>query len=205
MHESFDAETVRDERPLLEASSAGADVKQAAADDAPKPRRKRKLTEEKQTEICAMISVGCSERTAARLADCSETAARNLVRRDKAFAQRFRQAAIRREVFPLRAIINASQSRWRAAAWYLARLNPNEYGSQKPETVTPEMLENWLSDLGEAILEAVQDQATRDRIAEVLGRLLPKADRYEEMRPVKMPRGYDAQAEYDKKYRRGKF
>jgi len=64
----------------------------------PKSCKKRKLTDETQTQICAMISVGCSMRRAARLAGCSESAIRNLLRRDEAFAKRLREASMRREI-----------------------------------------------------------------------------------------------------------
>jgi hypothetical protein len=131
---------------------------------------------------------------AAQRAGCSEAAVRNLARRDDDFARRFREAAIRREVFPLRNIINASQTRWRAAAWYLSRLNPQEYGYRKPETVTPQMLRDWTSALGSAIMQAIEDDATLARIANVLNRLSPKKNRREEMERVTMPSDYDVNA-----------
>jgi hypothetical protein len=190
MDESFGTEP-RDERASPAAPTGGADQSQATAREALRPRKKPKLTDETQAEICAMISVGCSLRTAARLAGCSEAAIRNLKRRDSAFAKRFREASIRREVVPLRAIINASQTRWRAAAWFLSRLNPAEYGYRKPEAISPQMLRDWSLALAGAIKQVVEDDATLERIREVLNRLLPKKDRREEMQRVTMPPAYD--------------
>jgi DNA-binding CsgD family transcriptional regulator len=194
MDESFGTEP-KDEGASPAAPTGGADRGKDAGTEARKPRKKPKLTDETQAEICAMISVGCSLRTAARLAGCSEAAIRNLKRRDRAFAKRFREASIRREVFPLRAIINASQTRWRAAAWFLSRLNPAEYGYRKPEAVSPEALRDWSLALAGAIREVVEDDATLARILEVFNRLVPKKDRREEMQSVTMPPGYDANAE----------
>jgi hypothetical protein len=200
MHESFGAEPLKDERVSLEAPTGGADQSKAVGRRAPKPRRKRILTDQTQAEICAMISVGCSLRTAARLAGCSEAAIRNLARRDEAFAKRFREASMRREIFPLRNIINASQTRWRAAAWFLSRLNPAEYGYRKPEAISPQMLREWTTALAGAIMKAVEDDATLERIVEVFNRLSPKKDPREEMQRVTMPSGYDANAERKRKH-----
>jgi len=121
MQESFGPGTP-DERAAVEGlrgGGGGEDDSKAVDREVPKSksRRKRKLTDEVQTQICSMISVGCSRRTAARLAGCSESAIRKLSRCDEAFATRLRDASMRREIFPLRNIINASQTRWRAAAW----------------------------------------------------------------------------------------
>jgi hypothetical protein len=200
MHESFDTQSLQDERASLEAPPRGADETKAVAREVRKPRKKRILTDQTQAEICAMISVGCSLRTAARLAGCSEAAIRKLTRRDQAFAKRFREASMRREVFPLRNIINASQTRWRAAAWFLSRLNPAEYGYRKPETISPQMLREWTTALAGAIMKAVEDDATLERIVEVFNRLSPKKDPHEEMQRVTMPSGYDAKAERERKH-----
>jgi hypothetical protein len=200
MHESFGTQPLQDVGASLEPPSGGADETKAVARQAPKARKKRKLTDQTQAEICAMISVGCSLRTAARLAGCSEAAIRNLTCRDQAFAKRFREASIRRELFPLRNIINASQTRWRAAAWFLSRLNPAEYGYRKPEAISPQMLREWTTALAGAIMKAVEDDATLERIVEVFNRLSPKKDPREEMQRVTMPSGYDANAERERKH-----
>src|SRR5262249_52522796 len=109
MQESFGKEstqddTTQDDTPAREARQEGEKSSKAVDQQLPtrKTRKKRKLTDEAQTQICAMIGVGCSLRTAARLAGCSESAIRNLARHDDAFATRLREASVRREVFPLR-------------------------------------------------------------------------------------------------------
>lgn len=193
MQESFGPESTPDEQASQEAGRAGGDDSNTLDREVPKPktRRRRKLTDEVQTEICAMISVGCSKRTAARLAGCSEAAIRNLSRHDEVFAARLRQACQRREIFPLRNIINASQTHWRAAAWYLSRLNPEVYGYRKPETVTPRVIEKWTTALAKDISAAIQDPATIRRILEVFKRLAPSPDPRHEMRQTKMPPPYD--------------
>ncbi|MGE0693301.1 MAG: hypothetical protein AB7O59_04275 [Pirellulales bacterium] len=150
-----------------------------------------------------MVGVGCSVRTAARLAGCSEAAIRKLKRRDEAFAKRLRDAALRREIFPLRNIINASQTRWRAAAWFLSRLNPAEYGYRKPEAISPQMLRDWSTALARAIVKAVEDDATLERILEVFNRLVPKQDRREEMQQVTMPPHYQPLDDFDRPHRTG--
>ncbi len=165
----------------------------------PRPRQKRKLTDEMQTEICSMISVGCSMRTAARLAGCSEASIRGLAERDEAFFERLRAACMRREVLPLSAILKASQTHWRAAAWYLSRLNREEYGYRRAETVSPVMLREWTDELHKAVLAALSDKAARRRFLRILDRLEPAPDAREEMRYVSMPYPFDARTEQENK------
>lgn len=189
MQENSGPESTLDEGASREATPAGKQDSKAVGQNPPKPkvRKKRKLTAEVQTEICAMISVGCTRRGAARMAGCSETAIRKLACRDEAFATRFRQACMRREVFPLRNIINAGQTHWRAAAWYLSRLNPDEYGYRRAETVTPREVERWIKKLVHELLVAIEDEPTRARLREVLDRMAPSPDPRDEMQKVTMP------------------
>ena len=193
MQENAGPGSTLDDGASREATPAGKQDSKAVGQNPPKPkvRKKRKLTAEVQTEICAMISVGCTRRGAARMAGCSETAIRKLACRNEAFATRFRQACMRREVFPLRNIIHASQTHWRAAAWYLSRLNPEEYGYRKPDMVTPRVIEKWTTALVKDISAAIQDPTTFRRILEVFERLAPSPDPRDEMRPTKMPPPYD--------------
>ena len=57
------------------------------------------------------------------------------------------------------------------------------------------MLRDWSTAFVSAIVQAVEDNASLERILEVFNRLSPKTDAREEMQRVTMPAGYHAKAE----------
>jgi hypothetical protein len=133
----------------------------------PKRRRKGKLDERMQAEICAVVGVGASLRAAARLVGCSATAIAKLAERDDDFRERLFAATMKREVGPLQNIRNAGQTNWRAAAWLLQRLNPGEYVPGKPEVVTRPQITAIL----ERFAALVRDDVPEDRRAELERRI----------------------------------
>ena len=132
----------------------------------PRARAKRKLDAQKQTEICAMISVGCSVRTTAKMVGCSSQAIHKLANKDPAFEQRIRRAYMMSEFTPLNTIFVASRTHWRAAAWLLERLNRQEFGRRSPEMVTPQELKQVIFRFGDELMSVIPDPETRQRVYE---------------------------------------
>lgn len=131
-----------------------------------------RVTEEVQIQICAMVGVGCSLRAAARLAGCAESTVRNLLKRKRAFAVRYRKAEQHRELISLRHVQTAGEKNWRAAAWLLERANPTEYAPPKPDVVLPHQLRRVLEQFGEILYQGISNledrAAVRKRMREFI-------------------------------------
>lgn len=124
----------------------------------PKQKRKGKLDERMQTEICAVVGVGASLRAAARLVGCSATAISLLAKRDEEFRERLFRATLQRELVPLQNIKAAGQKSWRAAAWLLQRLNPGEYVAAKPDAITHRQLDTFMQRFVEIICRNLSEK-----------------------------------------------
>lgn len=127
-----------------------------------------KITEEQKTQICAMAGVGCSLRTATRLAGCADSTVRSLLRRDRAFENRYRKSLQSCELMALRHVQLAGEKNWRAAAWLLERMRPNDYGSPKPDIMTPHQAQLVLSQMGEIKVREVKNPEDRRRARQAL-------------------------------------
>ncbi len=136
-----------------------------------------KLSAEMQTKLCAVISVGCSLRAAARLMGCAESTVRTLARRDEAFAERLKQAELSREIIPLKNLQAAGVKYWRAAAWSLERLHPNEYGRRKPDVVTPQQLSAVTEQFAEILLRRISSLEDRRAVQQELVELMRRIER----------------------------
>jgi hypothetical protein len=126
----------------------------------------RKLDEGKQREIVAILSVGCSRRTAALYVGCCVDTIRNTAERDADFAARLQQAETSHEILHMKNINSAAaDSRyWRAAAWALERIYPDRYGQRKAHTVSADQVTQLLAELAGVILQEVKPVATRKKI-----------------------------------------
>jgi len=126
----------------------------------------------KRREILAILSVGCSRRTAARYVGCSPTTIQNTADRDAAFAEELGRAENRAEIGYLKSIQKAAKKEqyWRAAAWALERRNPEDYGPRHPETVTIEELKQLLTQLTQIIVGEVPVSEFRKQILKHVGR-----------------------------------
>ena len=119
--------------------------------------RKPILDEYKRREILAILAVGCSRRTAARYVGCDHSTIRRTAERDEEFAKKLRHAEYQTEIAYLRNIQNAAKKEqyWRAAAWALERINPEQYARRSPDVITIEQISRLLSQFADIIVEEV--------------------------------------------------
>ena len=98
-----------------------------------------------------MVSVGCSVRRAAKLCGVGESAIREREKNDPNFREQFLNAKQIREITPLRQIKEAGGKSWRAAAWTLERLDPEEYGPRNKPSDSPggiaDMIDQYAEEL----------------------------------------------------------
>ena len=88
----------------------------------------------KKREILAMLTVGCSRRTAARYVGCAAATIQNTAERDPQFAEQLHHADHLAEIEYLKNIRKAAKKEQglRAAAWALERLNPEDFALRAP-------------------------------------------------------------------------
>jgi len=115
------------------------------------------LDEIKQREILALLTVGCSRRTAARYVGCARSTIQNTAQRDPKFAEKLRQANYHAEIGFLKTIQKAGRKEqyWRAAAWALERTMPERYARRGPDVITVEQISHLLSQITDLIVEEV--------------------------------------------------
>jgi hypothetical protein len=119
--------------------------------------RRPVLDEIKQREILAILTVGCSRRTAARYVGCAVSTIQNTADRDGGFAEKLRRAENQHEFTYLRNIQQAAKKPqyWRAAAWVLERVFPEKYARRGPEVITVDQIRQVLARFAEIIVAEV--------------------------------------------------
>lgn len=122
-----------------------------------KKGRRPALDDRKKGDIVAILSVGCSRKTAARYVGCSVRTIANTARRDPAFAEALAQAESRLEIKLMKNIGSAAEKAqyWRAAAWALERRNPDDYAPRPRNVVTWEQVRQLLDLLADVVVEEV--------------------------------------------------
>jgi len=132
-------------------------------------RGRRALDEGKRREVVAILSVGCSQNTAAKYVGCTPQTIRREGDRDAAFGAAIRQAKCNAELGLVKSIRNAAKKEqyWRAAAWALERLFPEKYARRGPDVITTEQLAQILAQIAEMIV--VQAPADKYRKKMVKG------------------------------------
>jgi len=140
----------------------------------------------KKGQILAIISVGCSRRTAARYVGCDAKTIRNTADRDPEFAAQLCHANHAAEIEYVKRINNAAKKEqyWRAAAWALERLNPEDFAKRSPGNLTAEDVRTLLRRLGEILLSEVPVARHRKAAVKRLDRLLAKIEPVPEKPPA---------------------
>jgi hypothetical protein len=137
------------------------------------PRSRPLLDEGKMREICAIMTVGGTQRMAADYVGCHAKTIRNTAKRDAEFAARLRRSELVPEITLLKAIQNAASDskQWRAAAWALERLYPGRYGQRTPDTLTPQQVVEVLEEFLAVITKEIPTKRHRRRLWQRLDRL----------------------------------
>jgi hypothetical protein len=86
----------------------------------------------KRGQICAMVALGCSRRTAALHVGCAVSTIRHTAMHDRQFREQLRDAERHAEIEPLKNLQTHAAKNWRAAAWLLERTLPNTYVRRRP-------------------------------------------------------------------------
>lgn len=121
-----------------------------------------------QSQICALISLGCSFRRAAKLSGVPESTVRSTMGRDPEFSERVRKAELSREVTPLNHLRNAQEKSWRAAAYMMERINPQDFSRRWPPQPTNEDLASIMDQFGHAMWKRISHPEDRRAVAEWL-------------------------------------
>jgi hypothetical protein len=124
------------------------------------------LDDAKRREIVAILSVGCSQRTAAKYVGCTVQTIHRTALRDAKFAEKLRQAKCGAEIGLLKNIRNAAKKEqyWRAAAWALERGFPEKYCRRGPDVITVEQISHLLGQFTDIIVAEIPVPRYRKRI-----------------------------------------
>lgn len=120
----------------------------------------------------ALLSVGCSLKTAASYLGIHTKSLQRHAKRDPKFAKRILKAQASLEWDHLKKVQEASGKSWRASAWMLERINPERFGKRKADSLTRSELEEAIGVLAYIITEEVHDHEAQVRIFSRLQRLL---------------------------------
>ncbi len=113
------------------------------------------ISEIKQREILALLSVGCSRRTAARYVNCTQKAIDELARTNPDFAEKLRRAEANLEIESIKNMFNAAkqEKNWRASACVLERKSPQEFLKKKPDVIPSGLLDTLLNRIVTLLIE----------------------------------------------------
>jgi hypothetical protein len=105
----------------------------AAAQPLPPPARRNVLDDFQRGKVCGMLSVGASRREIAKVLAIHPSTIARTAERDEKFAQELLEAETLCRERPMKAMYAAMESHWRAAAWMLERLHPEQFGRRRGE------------------------------------------------------------------------
>ena len=113
--------------------------------------RPRALDEIKRREVCALVSAGCSYAGAGRYVNCSAKTIRREAERNVAFGEQLRRSRLAAQLEPLRALRNKATTHWRAAAWLLERVDPEQFARYDSKLLTPEEVSDLLDNISQTL------------------------------------------------------
>ncbi|MBI2826374.1 MAG: hypothetical protein HYX69_16985 [Planctomycetia bacterium] len=127
-------------------------------------RRAGILDEFKQREICAIVAVGGSRRTAAKYVGCDPSTIRGTASRNEQFAQMLKRAESDLEIIHLSNIQQAAKKSWQASAWVLERVYPERFGKRAPSTISVDQLKETIAGVIDLIKAELRASPRRQRI-----------------------------------------
>jgi len=136
------------------------------------------LDDGKKRDILTILSVGCSRRIAAGYVGCHPDTIQNTAERDPVFAEQLSRALYLAGVSNLTNIQQAGKEGryWRAAAWLLERRYPEEFGTRRPELMTPKQMHQVVVQFAEILAAEIPQAKVRQR---VLTRLFELAESFQ--------------------------
>jgi hypothetical protein len=130
--------------------------------------RPRALDDIKRSEVCALVSVGCSLDMAARYVGCNTITIRREALRNPDFGDRLRQSELGSLVSPLRAVRRAAENHWRAAAWLLEHVDPDQFVRRKPNHLSPKEIEQYMVGFTEMLDREIEDREVFQRVSDAI-------------------------------------
>jgi hypothetical protein len=120
------------------------------------PSPRETLDDVKKRTILALLAGGCSRRSAAHFVGCAPSTITRAATRDPDFDAAVVHAEQSAELKLLRHIQNAGTNPryWRASAWLLERLNPNDY-TVHPNLMTKDQMEQVVAQVCELLYKDI--------------------------------------------------
>jgi hypothetical protein len=84
--------------------------------------------------------------------------------RNDAFRREMREAQVRAQLKPLRAMQEAASKHWRAAAWLLERADPEQFDRRRNADCRPRQLHEIVEAMVQAAVDEVDDEPLRERL-----------------------------------------
>ena len=124
------------------------------------------LSQNKLDEIVAIAAIGCSRRVAAERSGYTEDDLHETTLQNPEFAARLGEAEHRTEIGLINRIHDAAkeEKNWRAAAWALERINSDDFGRRRPDTITRKQCHDIRSRLVTHITQDVTDEKLRESL-----------------------------------------
>ena len=114
-----------------------------------------------------MTTLGFNLENIARFIGCAATTIRRELRRNREFADKFRQAQLGCELAPLNTLRQAALTNWRAARLYLELMNPHAFAKKNIRYITQEQLKVFLDTLVTELAGNADSKAQRAIIAKM--------------------------------------
>jgi hypothetical protein len=139
--------------------------------------RRPTLDDQKRRDICTVLHTGGTRQLAAQHVGCHIETIRRTAGRDPAFAEALAQAEAKSEMRHLALLKKAAQKDWRASAWALERLYPNQYARRSAETLTSQQVTEVVRQFAEAIVDHIDDPKIRGAVQRRLKHLAARLNK----------------------------
>ena len=129
----------------------------------------------KRADILTILSVGCSRRAAARYVSAARRAPlaqpRSAIPNSPGSLPRVEQTS---QIGLIKNIRDAAKKPqyWRAAAWALERLNPEDFALRGPDVVTVEQMHAIIRQLAQVLVEHVPIARHRKQVLRAIERMM---------------------------------